>query len=192
MKHIALYPTLLSLLLPFCLDAGRLGQGTIDFSLRQNRIQNKMYSGNSYYKGSNKTTNHKKLNYKFSGSNARVSQFSRNLNSKTQTSRYQTKVVEQKRSFWDRFKSDKNKKTYKTQKYTYDQRFQNPGLSFGSRNHFSGFNQTEHLRNPAQDTKRVSSGDINKFIDPRAAERDQGQSGFIQVQGPVKVIPLRR
>jgi hypothetical protein len=191
MKHIALYTTLLTLIYPLPTQAG-LGQGTLDYGLRQSRIQNKMYSGNSFFKDSNKTTNQKKLNYKFSGSNARVSQFSRNLNSQTQTSRYQTKVVEQKRSFWDRFKSDKNKKTYETQKYTYDQRFQKPGLSFGGRNHFSDFNSTVRLQNPEKDTKRVSSGDINKFIDPRATERDRGQSGFIEVQGPVKVIPLRR
>ena len=191
MKHIALYPTILTLLLPFALQAG-LGQGSLDYGLRQNRIQNKMYSGNSFFKGSRPTTNHKKLSYDYSGNNARISTFSRNLNTQTQTSRYQSQVIEQKRSFWDRFKSSKSNKTYDTSKYTYDQRFQNPGLSFGANGNFSEFNRTVRLQNPEKDTRRISSGDINKFIDPRASERNQGQSGFIEVQGPVQVIPLKK
>lgn len=193
MIRSSIYLTLFSLLLPFYLSAG-LGQGTLDYSLRQSRIQNKMYSGSGFFKDSKRTSQYPKINYNYSRNQARISQFSRNLNTKTQQSRYQSKVIQQKRSFWDKLTSKDSTKTYTSPDFPKPKRFNSPGLSFQHHGRFSEFNNTFRLQNPEKRTQRISAGDINKFVDPRAQERNQGGStsqGFLPIQGPARVIPLK-
>ena len=193
MTRSTIFLTIFSLFLPFCLHAG-LGQGTLDYSLRQNRIQNKMYSGSGFFKDSKRTSKYPKINYNYSRNQARISQFSRNLNTKTQQSRYQSKVIEQKRSFWDKLTSKDSSKTYTSPEFPKPKRFTSPGLSFQHHGRFSEFNNTVRLQNPEKRTQRISAGDINKFVDPRSPDRNQGAStsqGFIPIQGPARVIPIK-
>ena len=185
---------LLCLLVPMFLHAG-LGQGTLDYTKRNPRIQGKMYSG-TMFKGNRQTTSQPKIRYDYSRNQARISQFSHNRYQQVQASRYETKVVEQKKSFWDKFKAPFSSKRQKTQTYQYsgNQHYRDKGLHFGQGNQFSKFNNTVRLQNPEKNTHRVSAGDINKYIDPRASERDrpaQGKKGFIQVQGPGQWSRLR-
>ncbi len=184
----------LCLLLPACLHAG-LGQGKLDYSKRNSVIQGKMYSG-SMSKANRQTTVQPQIRYDYSRDQARISQHSHNHYQQAQMSRYETKVVEQKRSFWDKFRAPFSSKRKDTLDYNFDsgKDYRDKGLSFGKGNQFSKFNDTVRLQNPEKETRRVSAGDINKYIDPRSQERNrpaQGQNGFIQVQGPGQWNRLR-
>ena len=193
MTRSSIYLTLFTILLPTILQAG-LGQGPLDYDLRHNRIQSKMYSGSGFFKDSKRTSKYPKLNYNYSRNQSRISQFSGNLNTKTQQSRYQSKVIQQKRSFWDKLKAPATTKTYTSPEFPKPKRFNSPGLSFQHHGRFSEFNNTTRLQNPDKRTQRISAGDINKFVDPRSKDRNQGVStsqGFIPIQGPARVIPLK-
>jgi hypothetical protein len=176
------------------LQAG-LGQGRLDYSKRNARIQGKIYSGNMF-KGNRQTTSQPQVQYDYSSNQARVSRYSHNRNSQVQASRFPTKNYESKRSFWDKFKAPFSSKRRDTRTYQYSggQHYRDKGLTFGQGNQFSKYNNTVRLQNPEKNTRRISSGDINKFIDPRAQERNrpaQGKNGYIQVQGPGQWSRLR-
>ncbi len=167
---------------PAWLNAG-LGQGPIDFGKRQTVIQGKMYGG-TMYRGS-RVQSYRNLRYGMSQSNSSFSRFNRHLNAPSQGLRYSTHVRANKQSIWSRMKSGLFKMRDTRMMDTGHYRHQ--GLSIYSRRS-SPYSNTVRLDNGEKGTRRISSAEINQFVDPRARER----SGPIPVQGPVEVIPLKK
>ena len=171
------------LTVPCWLDAGRLGQGPIDYSKRESRISGNMY-GDSMYKGT-QVQSQKNLRFGMSRNNSSFSRFNRSFHAPGRTLRYNTHVLQEKRSIWSRLKSGLFKK--RETKMMDTGLFTHHGMNADSRRP-SQFQNAIRIDNGQKGTRRISAGDINQFIDPRS---DSRAKGGIPVQGPVEVIPLK-
>jgi len=169
--------------LPGWLHAG-LGQGTLDYSKRNGRIQGQMYKG-SMFQGAD-VRSYKNLRYGMSGSNASQSRFNRNFNSRVQEGRFSTHVRQEKQSIWSRMKAGLFKK--KETRMMDTGRYSHPGMTYDNRR-FSQYSNTVRIDNGTKGTRRISASDINEFVDPRSSQRSKAG---IPVQGPVEIIPLKR
>jgi hypothetical protein len=171
------------LVAPCWLDAGRLGQGPIDYSKRAPRISGNMYGG-SIYKGT-RMQSQKSLRFGMSRNNSSISRFNRSFHAPGRTLRYNSYVLQDKRSIWSRLKSGLFKK--RETKMMDTGLFKHSGLNTDSRR-LSQFQNAIRIDNRQKGTRRISAGDINQFIDPRSNSRAKGG---IPVQGPVEVIPIK-
>jgi hypothetical protein len=171
------------LVVPCGVDAGRLGQGSIDYSKRETRISGNMYGG-SMYKGA-RVQSQKSLRFGMSRNNSSISRFNRSFHAPGRTLRYNTHVLQEKRSIWSRMKSGLFKK--RETKMMDTGLFKHSGLNTDSRR-LSQFQNATRIDNGQKGTRRISAGNVNQFIDPRSESRAKGG---IPVQGPVEVIPIK-
>jgi hypothetical protein len=171
------------LVVPCWVDAGRLGQGSIDYSKRETRISGNMYGG-SMYKGA-RVQSQQSLRFGMSRNNSSISRFNRSFHAPGRTLRYNTHVLQEKRSIWSRMKSGLFKK--RETKMMDTGLFKHSGLNTDSRR-LSQFQNATRIDNGQKGTRRISVGDVNQFIDPRSESRAKGG---IPVQGPVEVIPIK-
>ena len=172
----------LALATPFWLHAG-LGQGTLDYSKRNMRVQGKMYNG-TMFKGAD-VQSYKNLRYDMAGSNRSYSRFNRSIFDRTQNQRFPTNIRTEKQSIWSRMKAGLFKKRETRMMDTGI--YSHPGMTSDSRR-LSDYSNTVRIDNGMKGTRRVSAADINEYVDPRSGQRSKAG---IPIQGPVQVIPLK-
>ena len=172
----------LALATPFWLHAG-LGQGTLDYSKRNMRVQGKMYKG-TMFKGAD-VQSYQNLRYDMAGSNRSYSRFNRSIFDRTQNQRFPTNIRTEKQSIWFRMKAGLFKKRETRMMDTGI--YSHPGMTSDSRR-LSEYSNTVRIDNGMKGTRRVSAADINEYVDPRSRQRSKAG---IPIQGPVQVIPLK-